>query len=428
VPKVILQVYPSLGAEAEMEARRPIGRDNDAYQNMLEALVELCKAADELGYWGITHVEHHMHSEGMEISPAPLLLNIYLGQFTKRLMHGQLGLVLPAHDPIRLAEEIAIADHILKGRLFVGMARGYQARWQNILCQRFGVTSTASDQSEADQRNRLLFSENFKIMKMAWESDLLRYDGPTYKVPFPYNGIPGWPPAETITGRYGAPGEVDENGTVKGVSIVPKPYTTPHPQLFQAFGASPGTLQWCGEENVTPTILTGPVENLRNLCEIYLKAAESRGRHPKLGEGIGVCRTFYVFPNGKSSGEVEAQIRRSVELYEEPVWRGWYERFGFMEATRLPGEEGPVPKPGEHLAERLATSGILIGGTVDDVKRKIEGLLDEIPFDYFVWLFHWGMIPREEALPMLELFATEIMPEFGLDASALAGAPGSQPA
>src|SRR3712207_7360589 len=53
-------------------------------------------------------------------------------------------------------------------RSFVGMARGYQARWQNILGQRFDVTSTASDMSDADQRNRLLFSENFTIMKKAW--------------------------------------------------------------------------------------------------------------------------------------------------------------------------------------------------------------------------------------------------------------------
>ncbi len=67
--EVILQVYPSLGDEEEMAARRPIGRDNQAYQRMLLGLVELVKAADDLGYWGITHVEHHMHSEGMEISP-----------------------------------------------------------------------------------------------------------------------------------------------------------------------------------------------------------------------------------------------------------------------------------------------------------------------------------------------------------------------
>jgi alkanesulfonate monooxygenase SsuD/methylene tetrahydromethanopterin reductase-like flavin-dependent oxidoreductase (luciferase family) len=412
--EVILQVYPSLGAEDEMAARRPIGRDNEAYQRMLTSLGELCQRADELGYWGITHVEHHMHSEGMEISPAPLLLNVHLAKYTKRLRHGQLGLVLPAHDPVRLAEEIAIADHMLQGRLFVGMARGYQARWQNVLCQRFDVTSTASDQSAADQRNRLLFNENFKIMKKAWTEDLLTYDGPTYKIPYPTEGIPNWPPSDTITRPYGQPGEVDENGTVKGACVVPKPYTSPHPQLFQAFGASPGTLQWCGEENVTPTILMGSLEKLRQLIEIYVAAAESRGRSPRFGEGIGVCRTFYVFPNGTPENEVRARIRRSVELYEEPVWRGWYERFGFMEASRYDDEEGPVPKPGEHLADRLINSGLLIGGTVDDVKRQVEAFLTKLPIDYFVWLYHWGMIPRDEALSMLELFGTEIMPEFQL--------------
>lgn len=415
--EVILQVYPSLGDEAAMAAQRPIGRNNDAYQKMLAGLVEVCKAADDLGYWGITHVEHHMHTEGMEISPAPLLLNVYLGQHTTRLRHGQLGLVLPAHDPIRLAEEIAIADHMLAGRLFVGMARGYQARWQNILGQRFGVTSTASDQSEADQRNRLLFSENFAIMKKAWAEDLLTYDGPTYKIPYPVEGIPNWPPSDTITGRYGVPGEVDENGTVKGVGIVPKPYTSPHPQLFQAFGASPGTLLWCGEEDVTPTILMGSLTKLRALMEIYVEGANSRGRNPRFGEGIGVCRTFYVFPNGTPADEVRAKIRRSVELYEEPVWRGWYEQFGFMEGSRLDDEEGPVPKPGEHLADRLIDSGLLIGGTVDDVKRQVEGFLTELPIDYFVWLFHWGMIPRDEGLRMLELFGEQVMPEFGITAA-----------
>ena len=59
-------------------------------------------------------------------------------------------------------------------------------------------------------------------------------------------------------------------------------------------------------------------------------------------------------------------------------------------------------------------SGLLITGTVDDVKRQMEKLLEEIPLEYLVWLFHWGLIPRDEALNQLELFATKIMPEFGL--------------
>lgn len=42
-PKVILQVYPTMGNVEEMKKRRPIGRDSEAYTNMLESLVELVK-------------------------------------------------------------------------------------------------------------------------------------------------------------------------------------------------------------------------------------------------------------------------------------------------------------------------------------------------------------------------------------------------
>jgi alkanesulfonate monooxygenase SsuD/methylene tetrahydromethanopterin reductase-like flavin-dependent oxidoreductase (luciferase family) len=420
VPKVILQVYPSLGNTDEMAQRRPIGRDNEAYQSMLDGLVELAQAADDLGYWGMAHVEHHLHSEGMELSPSPLMLNLHLGHHTKRLHHGQLGLVLPSHDPIRLAEEIAIADHMLKGRLFVGMARGYQTRWMNILCQKLGVTATYSDLSETDQRNRALFAENFKIIKMAWAEELLRYQGPSYEIPYPFDeGIPNWPPAQTITAKYGVPGELEDDGTtIRAVSVVPKPYTSPHPKLFQAFGASPDTLRWCGEEDVTPTIMFGAVERIKELVAIYVEGAASRGRQVRFGEGIGVCRTFHIVENGagRSEDSVRAELLRRADKYESPVWNGWYESFGLLDVMlRMPGEEGPVPAPGESIGERLMKSGVMIGGTVDMIKRQVEAFLEELPIDYFVWLFHWGMIPRDEGLRSLELFATEIMPEFGMD-------------
>ena len=83
----------------------------------------------------------------------------------------------------------------------------------NILCQKLGVGATYSDGSEADPPNRLLFAENFKIIKKAWSEELLTWTGPTYKVPHPLDGIPDWPPAETITSKYGAPGEIGPDGT-----------------------------------------------------------------------------------------------------------------------------------------------------------------------------------------------------------------------
>jgi alkanesulfonate monooxygenase SsuD/methylene tetrahydromethanopterin reductase-like flavin-dependent oxidoreductase (luciferase family) len=407
--KTILQVYPTLGGPEEMARRRPIGRDNEAWQNMLDSLVRMVKVADNLGYWGITHVEHHFHSEGLEVSPDPGFFNLYLGAHTRRLRHGQLGFVLPSRDPIRLAEEVAFIDHALKGRFFVGMARGYQTRWQNILGQRYHVTAAPMDQSDIDNRNRELFYEHYEIMKAAWADDLLRFKRPEYEVPYPYEeGIRGWPPGKTITREFGVPGEVDEEGTVRAVSVVPKPYQQPHPPLFQAFSVSEATLRWCAREGIVPTVLFGPMETVESLARAYHDEAVAHGNDFAFGERIGLVRSLHIVDSADD-------LIRAVEKYDVPVWR-WYEPFGFAETLRFPGEEGPVPGPDESFAERLVKSGLVIGGTPDDVKRRLQAVLDQVPFEYLIWLYHWGIYEEDYGLRQLERFATEVAPEFGFTA------------
>ena len=118
---------------------------------------------------------------------------------------------------------------------------------------------------------------------------------------------------------------------------------------------------------------------------------------------------------GQDAGRAEL-LRRAAQ-WEETAWRGWYATVGLLDLMlRLPGEEGPVPAPGESIGERLLKSGVMMGGTVDDCKRQVEAFLEVLPVDHLVWLFHWGLIPRDEGLRQLELFATEVMPEFGVDA------------
>lgn len=403
--KPILQVYPTLGGPDEMEAKRPIGRDREAYQQLLADLEDLVGVADDLGYWGITHVEHHFHSEGLEISPNPSLLNVFLGKETEQLRMGQLGHVLPARDPIRLAEDIAITDHMLEGQYFVGMARGYQSRWMDTLGQKYGVRETYSDGSEQDVRNREIFEENYRLLKAAWENETLEFDGEHYQVPV---GNPEWPPLDT-TKNYGADGELDDEDRVQKVSVVPKPYTDPHPPLFQAFSLSEATMRWCGREGIVPTILFGATETVRELQEIHHEEATDAGFDFELGDNTSICRSIHFTDS-------EAELYEKIEKYEYPVWKAWYEPFGFTEALRYPDEEGPVPdrENGESLADRLIDSGLCIGGSVEDVIEELQRQLDECPAEYLVWLFHYGIIPKEEAFEQLETFATEVVPNLEL--------------
>src|SRR3954464_2648889 len=121
--KVILQLYPQIPATREERiAQRPMGRDAERYQALMREMPEIIKAADELGLWGVSSIEHHFHSEGYEVGPNPGLLDAYWAGLTDRIRIGQLGYTMGAQNPLRVAEDTATLDHITRGRSFVGFS------------------------------------------------------------------------------------------------------------------------------------------------------------------------------------------------------------------------------------------------------------------------------------------------------------------
>ena len=66
--------------------------------------------------------EHH--STPLNLTPSPSVFLAAVAQRTKRLRLGALVYVLPAHHPLRLAEEICMLDHLSHGRAEIGVGRG----------------------------------------------------------------------------------------------------------------------------------------------------------------------------------------------------------------------------------------------------------------------------------------------------------------
>lgn len=287
--KFSLFVLPTVpGTLEDRERLRPIGRNNDRFQQMLEEVRTLCVMADEFGFDCFSTTEHHFHSEGYEASVAPLLLYADLAARTKNISFAPLALVLPAHNPLRVAEEVAMLDHLTKGRVYAGFARGYQQRWVNVLGQKVPVEATPMDGSDTDLRNRKVHEEYIDIIYKAWDQDLLTYDGEFIQVPFPYSeGIKGWPVTEW-TSKYGAPGEVDEKGILRGISVIPRPYQQPHPKAFQPFSVSESTIIHTAKHDIVPMILVANPPDFRRLCELYRDTAAQAGRQlgPPSARGV----------------------------------------------------------------------------------------------------------------------------------------------
>jgi len=380
--KVSLFYLPSIGSRAEIE-RGLAGLRPELYQRMLADLSAQARLADALGYDSISFTEHHFHVEGFELSTNPVLLDLFVGMQTKRIRVGQLGIVLPAENPIRVAENIAMLDHMTGGRANAGFARGYQRRWVDVMAQQtHGIHGALPHQHDAvDEANRAAFEECFRIIKQAWTEDLLSYEGRYWRIP------PGATPWDVeATRRWGA-GVVD--GVVRAVGVVPKPLQRPHPPLFQPFASSERSIRWCAEEGVT-AILPPLHPSLEDrLVRLY---AEVSGK--PLGEGVGVLRDVVV---AETDDEAMA-LWADSGLF---CGREWFEPFGFSKGLADPAT-GEAPS--------LFDNGLALVGSVDTVTRQLERLSGRLPVR---WLFAWtynGLIPKAQLLRSIELFATRVLP------------------
>ncbi|NNL87233.1 MAG: LLM class flavin-dependent oxidoreductase [Myxococcales bacterium] len=92
--------------------------DGEVYENELR----LAEFADPLGFDSIWSIEHHFTDYTM--CPDVVQLLSYMAGRYPRLQVGSMVIVLPWHDPIRVAEQISLLDHISGGRMILGLGRG----------------------------------------------------------------------------------------------------------------------------------------------------------------------------------------------------------------------------------------------------------------------------------------------------------------
>jgi alkanesulfonate monooxygenase SsuD/methylene tetrahydromethanopterin reductase-like flavin-dependent oxidoreductase (luciferase family) len=396
-------VLPAASGSPEEYAKTFIGRDPNAYQRALKENALLIRQVEELGFDFVAFSEHHFHAEGFEISNNPILLGAWAAGFTKHLRIGQLGVVLPARNPILVAEDLAMLDQFSGGRMFFGPARGYQQRHVATIGQKYNAQATYAtdpEREEHDRINRELFEEHYRIIRAAWENDLLNYQGKHWRIPPP--GI-FWKHPATL--KY-APGMVDpETGELKAVSVVPATVQDPkHIEVMVPFTMTPRTIQWAAREGAKPILFTPIHEYIAQSLDVYQAAAKEAGRELKWGEGVGHFREIVVANTDREAEEISNQGLGFI-------WCTWHDWFGFNEALRYPGEQGPLPNTPEFVRER----GYSIAGSVDTVARKLEALIERYNVELLVpWIFV-GPAPIDKLLKSNELLVERVLPMIGVE-------------
>ena len=142
------------GMFGSAQARR--GGPNDDSGAGFREFVDRNIEAEALGYHSTFLVEHHFTGFG-QVS-ASLHLLTWIGARTKTLRLGTAVMVLPWHNPVLLAEQIATLDLLSDGRVDAGIGKGYRQR-------EFEGFSVPIEESDAR------FVECLEVMMKAWTSD-----------------------------------------------------------------------------------------------------------------------------------------------------------------------------------------------------------------------------------------------------------------
>lgn len=128
----------------------------------------LADMAEPLGFESLWSLEHHF--TGYSMIPNPVQFLTYYAARTRHIRLGTAVIVLPWHDPVRIAEEIAMLDVMSGGRTLFGFGRGAGS-----------VEYEGLRVSMEESRDR--FAETATIVRLALTQKRFSYDGRFFKIP-----------------------------------------------------------------------------------------------------------------------------------------------------------------------------------------------------------------------------------------------------
>ena len=217
----------------------------DEYQSYIDQLVY----AEKLGFDVIAVNEHHQTAYG--IMPAPNLIAATLIARTTKAKIAIIGRALPlVNNPLNIAEEFAMLDNLSRGRLITGFVRGIGAEYH----------STGINPSFSHER----YQEAHDLIVQAWTKP-----GPTS-----FEG---------------------EHFNVRYVNIWPRPYQTPHPQIWIPSMGSSETVKWAAApERKYPFLVTfSGRELVARYLNVYRDQAKQYG-YEASPDQVGWASPVYV--------------------------------------------------------------------------------------------------------------------------------------
>jgi alkanesulfonate monooxygenase SsuD/methylene tetrahydromethanopterin reductase-like flavin-dependent oxidoreductase (luciferase family) len=327
--------------------------------------------AEPLGFDSLFALEHHF--TGYAMSPAPLQLLAYYAGRTKRITFGTAVIVLPWHDPIRVAEEIALLDILSGGRCLFGFGRGAAS----VEYAGFRIPM-----SEARPR----FAEAAQLIRKALREPEFEWQGEFYQIP--------------------------------KTSIRPRPISHPEDR-FYASSVSPESAE------IMAKLGFGILVVMQNE---WPKAAENIVNYREIALSVGHNPPPPIILTNVSCAESRDEAQDRAMQWLGKKWQSIDDHYHFSDGhlATVKGYEtyGKMAKTYARLQdeqERVRATEfyvkIQIVGTPEDCIGQIAELQRVTGTDHVVTEFSFGGIPHADAEKNMRLFAQSVLPILQRDAA-----------
>ncbi|HWO61702.1 MAG TPA: LLM class flavin-dependent oxidoreductase [Umezawaea sp.] len=383
----------------EIQDPRPWAEGHE-HTRILQA-IEQAELADRAGYGCWWQVEHH-GAEEFSLSSAPEMLLAALSQRTSRIRLGHSAVLAPSrfNHPIRVAERAAWLDHLSGGRVELGLTRSTTPEWRLFNTDPAEVRDQAADA--------------FDMIPRMWTEDRFSHSSNNYRI--------------------------------SDVPIIPSPFQSPHPPLWQA-ATSPSSFEEAGRRGVgvLGTTIWESLERVERMVQLYRSAASTCSS--PVGSFVNNQVAFFTFVhcaptdaeamhNGAAAAAAWYTVRalrffeaadafvtelaRQQEVLADPTGGGLTGDFLRAEATAVLGPNEAQLVIGrilqgedvddEEVFEALNAQDSLIVGSPDTCRKKLR-VYEELGIDRLMSFHQVGALPHEQVMRSIELFST-LIPEF----------------
>lgn len=328
-------------------------------------IIEQIAYGEEIGFDSVWLAEHHFHSFAGLFSSPPVI-GAAIAQRTTKMRIGTAVLLLPYHNPLRVAEDYATLDCLSNGRVEFGVGHGF-IKWEALT---FGIPLD-------DLRDR--FKENLEVVLKVWKEPVLNHKGRFHE----YNGV----------------------------QVYPRPAQEPHPAVWMAATTSVESFELSGRSGFHMMLIPflNEVEELRAKMQAYFSARKAAGHDPSTARVLGVYHAYV----GESSAEARAAAAPGLAEYHSAASQAHSLTPGMVDPASYRSHERHRGEMKRLSFDELVDQSRVLVGSAEEVREKVEYVRERLYLTDLAGNFALGGLSDDQARASLRRFMEQVAPKVG---------------